>query len=308
MPQRRLDAERDRLTIVDPKSPVTWRADVPRFLASWRSALPVAFAAFVPLLLAGQVAAAPETICGRVDAVSADEATVDGQVIPLDGLDADAIAALELALNGSIDACVDVESSGGIVTEAFGVTVSAQLCGSVDPAGGTDILVDRVLIPQELLDAETFETLRFAINANGAPCLYIDVSGSGGTTTVDVHLDMEVCGTVTALGAQTLDLNGMTFDVADGADLFDVEEGDVICVFITSAEGGGVEITQRTDEVDEEPDPGDGGVNGGGGGDAPVPDTATSGPQPPFAPIGIVLILASAAMLSLSVVRPARQK
>jgi hypothetical protein len=277
---------------------------VPRFLANWRSALPVALAAFVPLLLAGQVAAAPETICGRVDAITADEATVDGQQIPLDGLDADAIAALELAMNGSLDACVDVESSGGIVTEAFGVTVSAQLCGNVDPAPGSDVFVDRVLIPPELLDTETFDALRFAVNANGSACLYIDTSGSGGITTVDVHLDMEVCGTVTAVGAQTLDLNGETFDVAAGADI-DVEEGDVICVFITSAEGGGVEITQRTDEVDEEPDPGDGGVNGGSGGD--VPDTAALPPQPPFVPIGMLLLLASAVMLSVAVVRPARQ-
>src|SRR5215208_2902104 len=138
MPQRRLDAKRDRLRPADLKSSVTWRAHVPRFLASWRSALPVALAVVVPLLLAAQVAAAPETICGRVDAVTADEATVDGQVIPLDGLDADGIAALELALNGSLDACVDVESGGGIVTQVFGVTVSAQLCGNVDPAPGTD--------------------------------------------------------------------------------------------------------------------------------------------------------------------------
>jgi hypothetical protein len=261
----------------------------------------------VPLLLAGQVLAAPETICGRVDAVTADEATVDGQVIPLDGLDADAIAALELAMNGSLDACVDVDSSGGIVTQAFGVTVSAQLCGNVDPAPGTDVLVDRVLIPAELLDTETFDALRFAINANGSACLSIDTSGSGGITTVDVHLDMEVCGTVTAVGDQTLDLNGETFDVAAGADI-DVEEGDVICVFITSAEGGGVEITQRTDEVDEEPDPGEGGVNGGGGGEDPVPDTATSAPQLPLIPIGIVLLLASTAVLSVSVLRPARQR
>lgn len=285
---------------------------MPRYLAKWRSALPLAFALLVLLLLAGKVAAVQETICGRVDAVTQDEATVDGQQIPLDGLDADARAALELALNGNLDACVEVEVTGGIVTQALSVSVSAQLCGNVDPAPGTDVLVDRVLIPPELLDAETFNALRFAVSANGAACLYIDVTGSGGTTTVDAHLDMEVCGMVTAVGAQTLDLNGVTFDVAAGADL-DVEAGDVICVAISSAAGGGVEITQRTDEVDEEPEPGgDGGVNGGNGGvnggnGGEVPDTALPY-QPPSVPIGAVLLLASVALLGVAVAMPARER
>jgi hypothetical protein len=259
--------------------------------------LPLVIAALLPMLLASPASAAQETICGRVDAVTQDDATVDGRLIPLNGLDADARAALELALNGNLDACVDVEVIDGTVTQVLGVTVSADLCGNVDPAGGTDIFVDRVLIPPELLDAETFDALRFAMSANGSACLYIDVSGSAGATMVDAHLDMEVCGTVTAVGAQTLTLNGVAFDVVDGADL-DVEEGDVVCVFITSAAAGGVEITQRTDEEDEEPG-GGGDVSGGNGGDGEVPDTALPH-QPPFVPIGAMLFLTGAALLALS--------
>jgi hypothetical protein len=255
---------------------------VPKFLAIWRPAVLLVLALLLLISLAGPVSAAQETICGRVDEVTQDTATVDGQLIPLAGLDADARAGLELAFNGNLDACVEVEVTNGTVTQALGVQVSAALCGNVDPAPGTDVLVDRVLIPPELLDAGTFQALRFAVSANGSACLYIDVAGSGGTSTVDVHLDMEVCATVTEVGAQTVALNGVTFDVAADADL-NVEVGDVICVFMsTSADGTGIEVMQRTDEPDE-PDEdgngsgggGDGDDQGGGGtGGGEVPDTA----------------------------------
>jgi hypothetical protein len=239
-----------------------------RFPVTPRLTLALASGAFATFLLAGPAFAAPETICGRVDAVSATEATVDGRTVPLAGLDAEAIAGLELAFNGNLDACVDVDSTGATVNQAFAVTVSADLCGRARPAPGTDAMVDGVIIPPELLDAETYAALKFAVSINGSACVAIDVTGSGGVSTVDATLNMEVCATVTGVGANTVELNGTSFDVAAGVDL-DVEVGDGICAAVSSAAGGGVEITQRTDE-DEDDDDGD----SDGTGDGDVPDTA----------------------------------
>jgi hypothetical protein len=237
-----------------------------------RLALGSALGALLALAAIGPASADPATICGRVDAVDAvgGTATVDGQSIPLAGLDEDAVAGLELAFNGRFDACADVEVVGGVVTETHGVTVSSpRLCGSVDPAGGTDVLVDRVLIPQPLMDEETLEILTYAAVSNKAACLQIDVSPGSGGTVVILALDMEICATVTDLGNGTVELDGIQIDVADGVDL-EADEGDIICVLVSTAEGSGIEVVQRTDE-DEDEDP-EGGSQGGGGGD--VPDTA----------------------------------
>src|ERR1044072_7345413 len=48
----------------------------------------------LPLIAAGPVLAAPETICGRVDAVTATNATVDGRTVTLAVLVADAVMRL----------------------------------------------------------------------------------------------------------------------------------------------------------------------------------------------------------------------
>lgn len=245
-----------------------------RYMTGRRLALGAAFGALLALATIGPVAADPATICGQVDAVDTvgGTATVDGQSIPLAGLDEDAVAGLELALNGGFDACVDVEVVGGVVTETHSVTVSSpRLCGSVDPAGGSDVMVDRVLIPQTLLDEETFEILTYAAVSNKAACLQIEVSPGSDGTVVVLALDMEICATVTDLGAGTVELDGIEIDVADGVDL-EADEGDIICVLVSTADGGGIEVVQRTDE-DEDEDP-EGGEQGGGGSD--VPDTAMS--------------------------------
>ena len=230
-----------------------------------RLALALAGGALAAFISAGTAFAAPETICGRVDAVAADEATVDGRQVPLDGLDAEAIGALQLAFNGNLDVCVDVDSTGATVNEAFGVQVSADLCGRTRPAGGSDVMVDGVLIPPVLLDPETYQALQFAMSINGSSCLAIDVTGSGGVSSVDAQLDMEVCATVTDLAAHSVELNGTAFAVASGVDLDAPAEGDVICVVVSSAAGGGVEVIARTDDHDDDGGPSDGGE---------VPDTA----------------------------------
>jgi hypothetical protein len=264
---------------------------VARSAISWRTLLPPVIVLLASLLLAGHVLAVQETICGRVDAVTQDEATVDGHEIPLDGLDADAVAGLQLALNGNLDACVEVETDAGVVTQAYSVTVTADLCGRVRPAGGTDVMVDGVVIPPELVNAETMTALQFAMSNNGSACLAIDVAGDGSTTTVEVQFDMEACGTVTAVGNGTIELNGVTFDVAAGVDL-EADVDDVICVFMTTSADGGVEITQRTDEDED----GDGGGEVDGGGGQPVPDTAMP-LAPSSATLGAGLLLVGTALL-----------
>lgn len=231
------------------------------------------------LFIAGPVMAAPETICGRVDAVSATDATVDGRIVPLAGLDADAVAALQLAFNGNLDACVDVDSTGPTVNEALAVAVTADLCGHVRPAPGTDVMVDRVVIPPELLDAETYDTLQFINSLNGSACLSIDVTGSDGVSIVVVQFDAEICATVTDVGPTTIELNGRLFDVASDVDL-GADVGDGICVAVTSAPGGGVVITQRTDDDED-----DGSTGNGGNGDGDVPDTALGEPVHPSLPV-----------------------
>ena len=124
-------------------------------------------------------------------------------------------------------------------------------------------MVDGVLIPPVLLDAETYQALQFAMSINGSSCLAIDVTGSGGVSSVDAQLDMEICATVTDLAAHSVELNGTTFAVASGVDLDAPAEGDVICVVVSSAAGGGVEVIARTDDDEDD---------GGPGGE--VPDTA----------------------------------
>jgi hypothetical protein len=242
-------------------------------------ALALALATPIMLLSAGPALADPETICGRVDAVTATDATVDGRLIPLAGLDADAVAALQLALNGGLDACVEVDSTGGTVNSASAVSVSADLCGHVRPAPGTDVMVDGVIIPPDLLDAETYDTLQFIRSNNGSACLSIDVSGIGGVSTVAVQFDAEICATVTDVGAGSIELNGTSFDVASGVDL-DAVVGDGICVAVTSAAGREVEITQRTDDDEDGGSSGGGGGNDGGSGSGggEVPDTAMAPP------------------------------
>ncbi len=270
-----------------------------RLLTMCRLAIPAAAGLVLPLLLAAPVLAAPETICGRVDDVGEDSALVDGQSVPLDGLDADAVAGLQLALNGSLEACVDVEVIDGVITQAYGVSVSADLCGNVRPVPFSDVMVDGVHIPPELTDAETYEALRFVMSTNGAACLAIDVAPGEAGTVVEVALNMEVCATVTGIGQGSIELDGVTFDVAPATDLLGAEVDDIVCVIIASAEGGGVEVTHRTDEVDEEPDPGNGGddPDGNSGGNGMVPDTAAHGPQP-LVGLGALLLLA-AALLTL---------
>jgi hypothetical protein len=269
-----------------------------------RSGIPLLLGLLLPLALAGPVSAAQETICGRVDAVGQDSATVDGRTIPLHGLDGDAVAGLQLALNGSIDACVDVEVADGSVTQALGVSVTADLCGHVRPVPGSDVMVDRVAIPPELTDSETYEALRFAMNANAAACLAIDVAPGEDGSVVVVVLAMEACATVTDVDADTITLNGMAFDVAAGAEL-DAEVGDVICVIISSADGGGVEVTQRTDEDEEGEEPGQGNGGGTAGGGGSVPDTAIALRQPDLEAVGLLLV-AAAALLTSRQLRPAR--
>ena len=229
-----------------------------------RFLLALALATFAALASIGVASAAPETICGRVDAITATDATVDARLVPLAGLDAQAIGALQLAFNGGLDACVDVDSTGATVNQAFDVTVTFDQCGHVRPGGGSDVMVDRVIIPPVLLDAETFDAIEFAMRNNGSACLAIEVTGSGGVSSVTVQLDMEICGTVTGETANSIEVNGTSFAIGNGVDLDDPDEGDGVCLVVSSAAGGGVEVIARTDEHDEDSE-----------GDGDVPDTAT---------------------------------
>jgi len=255
---------------------------------------PATLAAIVPMLLAllpaltfaPSAAAATDTICGRVDAVTDTTATVDGVVVGITGLGTDAVAGLQLALNAGTSACVDVTVEDGQMPNATAVDVSlSDLCGNVDPAPGSDVLIDRVLIPPDLVSADVLATLQWSINQNASACFSADVSGGGPDTDVGVSLDLSVCSTVTALGAETVTLSGMRFAVAPDVDLR-ASVGEVVCVVIRTADDGTLQVIAVDDE-DEGPAPSNGGVT--------PPDTAMRQPLVGALPftLGWLLLLVS---------------
>lgn len=246
-------------------------------------------AMLLTLLLVAPSAAATDTICGRVDAVAAASATVDGVEVGIADLGTDAVAGLQLALNAGTSACVTVTVEDGQPPNATAVDVSlSRLCGNIDPAPGSDVMVDRVLIPPDLLRADVLAALQWSINQDASACFSADVSGGGAQTTVDVTLDLSVCSPVTAVGDGSVTLSGMQFAVAPEVDL-QASVGEALCVVIGTADDGSLQVIAVDDEDDGSPGPTP------GGGQTP-PDTAIASPTPiqPFLELGVLLVATAA--------------
>lgn len=257
-------------------------------------------AAIAPMLLAllpaftltSSVAAATDTICGRVDAVTDTTATVDGVVVGIADLGTDAVAGLQLALNAGTSGCVDVTVEDGQQPNATAVDVSlSSLCGNVDPAPGSDVLIDRVLIPPDLVSADVLGALQWSINQNASACFSASVSGGGSDTQVDVSLDLSLCSPVTALGNDSVTLGGMRFAVAPDVDL-QASVGEVLCVVISTADDGTLQVIAVDDEDDGSPAPTPGPAQ-------TPPDTAISQPVSSHIPatLGAVLVLIGALLV-----------
>jgi hypothetical protein len=209
-------------------------------------------------------------LCGDVT-LDADSATIGGVDVPLTLLDAEAQAAIALAIDAGSDICVQLIIDDTALVQA-NVSLSIDLCGDVTLDASGNVMVDGVVIPDALLDASAAALLELAAAADGTACASVDATSTGGNTTVGVTVAIEVCAEVTAVTENTITLGGVTFFLAGAADL-DVELGDTLCVTATTSPTGDPVITDVDTTDDEEPPTGTPGATPGGGSPM-LPDTA----------------------------------
>ena len=206
-------------------------------------------------------------LCGDA-ALDADSVTVAGVDVPLTLLDAEARAALDVAIDAGADVCLSVVVDGTDIVQA-NLTVNVDLCGEVTLDANGDVVVDGVVIPDALLDADAAALLELAAAADGTACAAVDASTTGGDTNVGVTVTIEVCAEVTAVTDSSVTIGGVTFIFA-GAAAAGLEVGDEVCVAATTSPTGDPVIT----DIDTEDGVAPGA--GGGGGSPMLPDTATA--------------------------------
>ena len=211
-------------------------------------------------------------VCGDVT-LDADSATIGGVDLPLTLLDAEAQAAIALAIDAGSDICVQLVIDDTALVQA-NVSLSIDLCGDVTLDASGNVMVDGVVIPDALLDANVAALLELAAAADGTACASVDATSTGGNTTVGVTVAIEVCAEVTAVTENTITLGGVTFFLA-GAGNLDVEIGDTLCVTATTSPTGDPVITDVDTTDDEEPATATPGATPGGGSPM-LPDTATA--------------------------------
>lgn len=209
-------------------------------------------------------------LCGDVT-LDADSATIGGVDVPLTLLDAEAQAAIALAIDAGSDICVQLVIDDTALVQA-NVSLSIDLCGDVTLDASGNVMVDGVVIPDALLDANVAALLELAAAADGTACASVDATSTGGNTTVGVTVTIEVCAEVTAVTENTITLGGVTFFLAGAADL-DIEVGETLCVAATTSPTGDPVITDVDVTDDEEPATGTPGATPGGGSPM-LPDTA----------------------------------
>ena len=234
-------------------------------------------------------------LCGAVT-LGADSATVGGVDVPLSLLSAEAVAALQVAVDAGVNACVDVTVANTEVVNAA-VDVTLELCGTVTLNADGSATIDGVTIPADLIDADLAAALEATADAAGEACVTIDAVSSGGETIVTVVASVSLCATVDAITATSVTAGGVTFPTATDLRAV-IQVGDDICFeLVTDPDGGlvippGGVITDPAGTPITDPDgsPAD-------DDDTPLlPDTALA----PLAPVGgaaaLVLLVLMAAM------------
>ncbi len=240
-------------------------------------------------------------LCGTLEALTADTATINGVDVPLSMLDADARAALQLAANANSSVCVNVVVTNTRIVDAS-VNLKLNLCGDVTLDANGNVMVDGTLIPADLLDADVLAALKLAATAEGDGCVAVNVGSTGGTTTVNVSIEVNVCATVTAVGNGTISLDGVTFDVAAGTGV-NVAVGEKVCTVIHTAPGGNVEVSDITHQGATAPGATTPPVASGASSGPVLPDTSMA-PDAPLKGIGALMLLAGG--LGLTAVRRRR--
>lgn len=218
------------------------------------------------------------TVCGDAT-LDADSAMMGGVDVPFTLLDAEAEAALQLAVDAGADVCLTLVVDDTSLVQA-NLSASIDLCGEVTLDASGNATVDGVVIDAALLDADAAALLALAASADGTACASVDVASSGGTTSVGVTVSIQVCAEVTAITDNTITLGGVTFVFAGAADA-DIQIGDELCV--TAATGPTGEPIITDSDV----------AAGSGTGPATVgttlPDTATDQPMSPIVLGGLLL-------------------
>ena len=237
-------------------------------------------------------------LCGTVT-LDADSATVGGVDVPLSVLSAEAAAALQIAVDAGVNACVDVTVVNTDVVNAA-VDVTVDLCGTVTVNADGSATVDGVTIPADLIDGDLGAVLEATADAAGEACVTVDAVSSGGETIVTVVADVSLCATVQAITATTITAGGVTFPTA--TDLRgDIQVGDDICFdLVTDPDGGSVMppgsvITDPSGTPITDPD----GSPVDDGGTPLLPDTALApaapaGDAPALVVLGLLASLATA--------------
>ncbi len=237
-------------------------------------------------------------LCGDAT-LDADSVTIGGVDVPLALLDAEAQAALAVAIAAGADVCLSVVVDNTDLVQA-NLTANVDLCGEVTLDANGDVVVDGVVIPDALLNANAAALLELAAEADGTACASVDVSSTGGDTTVGVTVTIEVCAEVTAVTDDSVTIGGITFVFA-GAAAAGLEVGDDVCVAATTSPTGNPIITDV--DVDEGQGPAapaspSAPVAGGGG---MLPDTAAVQASETTTSIGAMLLIVVAAVAAAMV-------
>lgn len=219
-------------------------------------------------------------LCGSAT-LDADSATIGGVDVPTSLLSAEAAAALQVAADAGLNACVDVTVANTSVVDAA-VDVSVDLCGTVTLNADGSATVDGVNIPADLIDADLAAALDAAARAGGEACISVSAVSSGGETIVTVIADISLCATVEAITATTITVGGVTFPT-DTDLTADVQVGDDICLGLVTGPSGEIVVPGGTVTLpDGTPIGGDGTPTTGGGGTPAgegtelLPDTASA--------------------------------
>ena len=228
------------------------------------------------------------SVCGDAT-LDADSVVLAGLDVPLSLLDAEARAALELAIDVGADVCLTVVVDATNLVEA-NLSADIDLCGEVALDADGNVTVDGVVIDDVLLNADAAALLALAAEADGTACVAVDAASNGGDTSVGVSVVIEVCAEVTAVTEDTVTIGDVTFIFVGAADA-GIEVGDEVCVTASQTPTGDPVIidSDTTDDDDTGTAPG----AGDGTGAPTLPDTATGSPLSPVV-LGTILVVAAA--------------
>jgi hypothetical protein len=218
------------------------------------------------------------TVCG--DAVlDADSATLGGVDVPNTQLDAEAEAALRLSATTGADTCITLIVNDTQLVQA-NLSAAFNLCGDATLTAGGNAVVNGVPIDPALTDANAEALLQLAAEADGTACASLNVTSTGGNTTVAATVSIDVCATVTAVTDDSITAGGVTFGFAGAFDA-GIRVGSRFCFDAATGPTGSPVVTAS-------------GVLAAAGGTGPtamLPNTALDQPAVPLT-LGVVLLLA----------------